>query len=249
MTARCPSDFALEAHLLTHGHADCSPHVEHCAHCQARLVRMEQEGSEFHRSVFPATIDKVLAARRQVRPFTARPALWLIPAAAIAASILLIVRTAGPGSDYVGLKGRAIELSVFAKDSGPVKSISDGALVAADAELRFKFRTERPCRLWVISVDSSGEVSRLYPAEGADGELAAGTTELPGGAFLDGKAGPERLFAICTPGGLSFDEVAKAARRTIQLGEPSVRGAKSITGLPSGTLQTTLLLEKRTNQR
>ncbi|HKD40886.1 MAG TPA: DUF4384 domain-containing protein [Myxococcaceae bacterium] len=248
MTARCPSDFALEAHLLTHGHADCSPHVEHCAHCQARLVRMEQEGSEFHRSVFPATIDKVLAARRQVRPFWARPALWL-PAAGIAASIFLIVRTAGPGSDYVGLKGRAIELSVFAKDSGPVKSISDGALVAADAELRFKFRTEQPCRLWVISVDSSGEVSRLYPAEGADGELAAGTTELPGGAFLDGKAGPERLFAICTAGGLSFDEVAKAARRTIQLGEPSVRAAKSITGLPSGTLQTTLLLEKRTNQR
>jgi hypothetical protein len=249
MTARCPSDFALEAHLLTHGHADCSAHVEHCEHCQARLSRMEQEGSEFHRSVFPATIDKVLAARRQSQPFRMRPALWLIPAAGIAVSILLIVRNAGPGSEYVGLKGGAIELSVFAKDSGPAKAVSDGALVAADAELRFKLRTERPCRLWVISVDSSGQVSRLFPAEGADNEPIAGIRELPGGAFLDGKAGPERFFAICSPGGLSFDEVSKAARRSIQLGEPSVRAAKSITGLPSGTLQTTLLLEKRTNQQ
>jgi hypothetical protein len=249
MTARCPSDFALEAHLLTHGHAECSGHVEHCEHCQTRLMRMEQEGKEFHTSVFPATIDKVLTARRPIRPFWARPAVWLLPAAGIAAAVLLIARNPSPGSGYVGLKGGAIELSVFAKDAGPVKAISDGALVSADAQLRFKFRTERSCRLWIISVDSSGQVSRLFPSEGADGERPAGTAELPGGASLDGQAGPERLYAICSPGGLSFNDLVQATRRAIPLGDSSVRAAKAIPGLPSGTLQTTLLLEKRPNQQ
>ncbi len=243
MTTRCPSDYALEAHLLTHGNAACSGHVRGCGSCQARLERMEQEGNKFNISVYPATIDKVLAARQRRKLLSLGMGLWLIPAAGIAVSALLITRA--PGTDYIGLKGSAVELLTFVNDSGGAKMLSDGAVVSANAELRFKFRTERPCRLWIVSLDGSGQVSQMFPADGTNGAPVSGTMELQGGAVLDGKQGLERLFAVCSPTGLSFDDIARAARKGIALGEPAVRREKSIPGLPSSTLQTTLLLEKR----
>jgi hypothetical protein len=127
--------------------------------------------------------------------------------------------------------------------------LPDGAVVSADARLRFKFRTDRQCRLWIISLDGSGQVSRLFPPEGTEGAPVFGTTDLQSEAVLDGKQGPERLFAICSPTALRFDDIAKAARGAIPLGDPAVRREKSIPGLPSDTLQTTLLLEKRRSSR
>ncbi len=249
MTAPCPSDYALEAYLLARGQAPSTVHIQQCEKCQARLARMEEERNEFNQSVYPATIDAVLA-RRGRRPWVwARPVLWLVPAAGLAASVLLIARNLQPQADYLGVKGGPVELSTFTNDTGTARALSDGATVASDAKLRFKFRTDRACWLWIISVDGSGEVSRVFPQAGTAGATVSGVLELAGGALLDGKSGPERLFAICGPRTLRFDEISQAARSTIPPGETSVRGQRAIGGLPPGTLQTTLLLEKSTPEQ
>jgi hypothetical protein len=210
---------------------------------------MEEEGNEFSKSVYPSTIDAVLARHGRNPRVWLRPALWLVPAAGLAASVLLIARNPHPQSDYTGTKGDPVELSTFTNDTGVARALSDGATVSANAKLRFKFRTALTCQLWIISVDGSGEVSRVFPEAGSAGATVSGALELAGGALLDGKSGPERLFAICSPGGLGFGQIAQAARAAIPPGEASVRRQKAIGGLPPGTLQTTLLLEKETPEQ
>lgn len=249
MTAPCPTDFALEAYLLARGHTPTSGHIQQCEHCQARLARMEEEGNEFRHSVYPATIDAVLARRARRSSPWLKPTLWLVPVVGLAASVLLIVRDPHPQADYIGVKGGSVELSTFTNDTGAARALSDGSTVSSNAKLRFKFRTDHACSLWIISVDASGEVSRVFPEAGSAGATVSGAQELAGGALLDGKSGPERLFAICGTGSLRFEEIAKAAHTAIPPGESSVRRRRTIGGLPPGTLQTTLLLEKGTPDR
>jgi hypothetical protein len=98
--------------------------------------------------------------------------------------------------------------------------------------------------LWLLSVDGAGQVTRLHPATGDAAPPPAGG-ELPGGAVLDGQAGPERLYAVCSAGPLAWQEVEGAARAAAGGGEERVRAGATLEGLPTGTTQTTLLLEKR----
>jgi len=56
MTARCPSDLALEEHLLEPASSHHAPHVAACKACRHRFQRSEEEGRKFRRYVYPATI-------------------------------------------------------------------------------------------------------------------------------------------------------------------------------------------------
>jgi hypothetical protein len=169
----------------------------------------------------------------------------MIPAMGVAMIVVVLVRPFGPAQDYVGVKGSPIELLAFVNTGGSVQALSEGAVVDPSSELRFKVRTKHSCHLWIVSVDVAGEVSRLFPAGGGDGAEVSGMTTIPGGAVLDGKTGPERLFAVCAPGPLPFQQIAQVTRAAIAPGEASVRRATMLTGLPPQTVQTTLLLEKR----
>jgi len=238
--SRCPSDLQLEDHLLHPEPSPIAPHVAGCAACGARLEEMRRLGDEFRREVYPATVDAVVDAARP------RPWRWLllVPAPALAVAVfafLLIPR--GPSDDYTGLKGGSLAVSVFAEAPRGARALADGEQVPAGAALRFQVRAATPCHLWLVSVDASGQVSRLYPPSGDAPVVAAGP--LPGGAVLDGRPGPERIFAVCSPRGLAFEEVERAARTAAAGGEEAVRGAIRLPGLPGDALQATLLLEKR----
>jgi len=242
VTRGCPSDLRLEAHLLDARASGLTAHLEGCAGCQARLHRMEAEGEHFRRFVFPATVDAVVDAARP-----ARRTSWFaafVPAAAVAGAGLLVFLSPAPPADYVGLKGDALGLTVFVGAPEGARAVADGASIPAASALRFQIRSSTPCRLWIVSVDAAGQVSRLYPPWGDEGAEVESARPLPGGAVLDGRPGPERVFAVCTAQPLSLHDLEAAGRAVASGGGDGVRRARQLDGLPDGALQASLLLEK-----
>lgn len=239
---RCPTELELEAYLLGAAGARLAPHVEGCARCRDQLEEMRRQGEEFRREVYPRTVDTVVA--RAGRRGAPRWLLVAVPLAA-AAAVLLYVRTAPP-PDYLGVKGGSLSLAltVFVHDGEAARAVADGQPVPAGAALRFEVRPAAACRLWIVSVDGAGQVSRLFPPSG-EAASVAGAGALPGGAVLDGRAGPERIYAVCTPGSLSLPAVERAARAAAAGGDRGVRAAGALDGLPREATQATVLLEKR----
>lgn len=247
MTARCPSELALEAHLLEPERSPLSAHLAGCARCAARLEQMRLEGDDFARYVFPATVDAVEAAAAR-RPWWRRPALVLpVPIVAALAAVLIFVGRSGPPEDYVGLKGGAegVGLALFASGPAGAAPVPDGGAVGAGAPLRFRVRAPADCHLWILSTDATGTISRLHPASGGQSQrVLAGEQDLPGGAILDGQVGPERVYALCTPQALPWP-AAEAAVRAASAPPASVRRPAPLSALPPGAAWTSTLLEKR----
>lgn len=232
---RHPSDLRLELHLLDPQRAQVGDHLDSCAACQGRLSRMKVEGDKFRQYVYPATLDALVKPRRS--RWWALSAL--VPVAAAAAALVLWARPAG---DYVGTKGPRLTLVPFLE--GP-REVADGATVPASAALRFRVSTTQGCRLWLFSIDGQGSVSRLYPQQGnAGAPIHGGQTTAPGGVRLDGKAGPERFFAVCGASDLQYDQVERAARAVAGRGLEAVRNTEALPGLPREAAQSSVLVEK-----
>lgn len=235
----CLDDVTLEkVSVAKEPEASAAAHLAGCSSCAARLARMRQENEAFRRFVFPATVD---AVTNSVAPPKWRLGLLVFAPLALAAALVIVVRTTGPADDYVGMKGKgALSLDVFTLDAtGAAVRLGETARVDAGAALRFQVRPSSPCYLWLVSTDAAGQVSRLYPSEG-EAVLVSQATTLPGGATLDGVAGPERLFAVCTPGPLPFEVVEQAARAS------STDAVRRLTRLDAIEGQASVLLEKVT---
>jgi hypothetical protein len=244
----CPSTLKLEALLLDRQHAPVhepvrtpvAGHVAGCEDCRERLLTMESQGQDFMRYVYPATVDALV-------PQPARRWTWagiLAPAAALAAAAVLLVAHRGPAPDYVGTKGVTIKLNVYAGLEAGARILSDRDQVPASAALRFRIQPARPCHLGIVSVDERGAVSRLFPSAGEVAPELEKVEVLPGGAILDGQPGPERIFAVCSTQPLAMRDVEAAVKVAAGTGAASVRALDAIPGLPAGTAQATLLLEK-----
>lgn len=248
MTAPCPSDLALEGYLLEGDRSPLAAHLERCPPCTARVARMEAEGQDFRRFVFPATVDAVQDAATRKR-FAFRWPLVLAPLGAAAAVVLaLVVGTGpapGPRDDYLGVKGGGMALAVYVNASEGAKAVADGAAVPASAALRFAVQPAEACWLWIVSVDAKGAISRLYPPEGAAPELRTAGA-IPGGAVLDGEPGPERIYAVCAPDQrTAWKDVQAAVQVSAAGGAERVRAARSLGGPLAQARQATVLLEKR----
>jgi hypothetical protein len=241
--SRCPSELELESYLLAPARSRVAGHVETCSRCAAQLAEMRRLGDEFRREVFPLTVDAVVE-RSVRRPWAPRWLLVLAPAVAAAAvaGVLLVPR---PPADYVGAKGGGLGFTVYVSDAGGTRAARDGEAVAARAPIRFQVKPAGACRLWVVSVDGTGAVSRLYPVAGEAVDVGASAETLPGGAVLDGRSGPERIFAVCAPVPLAWSDVARSAHAAAAGGDAAVRTASRLEGLPQGASQATVLLEKR----
>ncbi len=246
MTPRCPSDLALESYLLDPARSQVSAHVDGCPRCRERLQRMRSEGADFARNVFPLTVDAVEQAAARPRWWRWRALILPVPALAAVAAVLFLVSPTTPPDDYIGLKGGAKPLGLTLFTPGPrgIAPVVEGGTVSAGAAIRFRVRTLAGCHLWIVSLDGVGAVSRLYPASGDRGEwIPAGEHDLPGGAILDARAGPERVYALCTPHAFPRSSVESAVRASAAR-PASVRGAAPLSGLPQGAAWTSILLEK-----
>ena len=242
---RCASTLALETHLLDPQRSGIELHIESCVACRARLARMEREGEQFRRFVHPRTVDGVLTAHLSRRTGWRSWFVVLVPAGGIAAAAAaLLLVSPGPPADYLGSKGTPLAMRVWVGDLEGAREVADGGAVPVGSRLRFQVASGSPCRLWLVSVDARGDVSRLYPAQGeVAAELTGGAT-LPGGVALDDVAGPERLFAICSVKALPLESVERATRGAAVGGADALRRSARLEGLPAGTPQVTLLVEK-----
>ncbi len=237
-----PSELALEAFLLDRETSKVAPHLAGCERCRARVARMEREGEDFRRFVLPATLDAVLeknAPRRRKRW------LWLAGLAPVAAAAALIVslRPQQPPEGYVGDKG-GMALVAYLGVPGGAKMVRDGQAVHPSAALRFTVQPAGQCNLWVVSVDESAQISRIYPAQGDGGAPVSKQGALPGGAVLDGRSGLERFYAVCSPAPLRYEDLTKSVRTAVR-GAEDVRKGPGLPGLPKGARQVSLLVEKR----
>lgn len=242
--SHCASELALELHLHNPARSRVAQHLTACPGCRERLAQMEAEGEHFRRFIFPRTVDRIVAAWEGHR---SRWRTWmaaLLPAGAVAAAAALMLVAPVPPDDYVGAKGTPFSVQAWRATAEGARPVADGDRVPASSVLRFKVALGTPCHLWMVSVDGRGEVSRLYPAEGKEpAPLAGGANPLPGGVALDGVAGPERLYAVCSPEPLALSAVEGAARAAA--GEPgALQAGGPLRGLPAGTIQATLLVEK-----
>lgn len=242
---RCASAIALEAHLFDPARSTLGAHVEGCPACQAKLARMEREGEEFLRFVHPRTLDRLLSAREAPRSGWSRILGTLLPvgglAAAAAAMLLLSPR---PPADYLGAKGTPLSMQVWAGSAHGAREVADGDRVPASALLRLRVSSGRRCNLWLLSVDARGQVSRLFPAQGDAPAPVTGTTTLPGGVALDGEAGPERLYAVCSEDAVPLAQVERSIRGAVAGNPDALRLGPSLPGLPAGAAQATMLVEK-----
>ena len=242
MAPRCPSDLALERHLQDPATSPIRSHVAGCASCTARLAEMGRQAAAFHQFVYPDTVaavqDAAVAHRR-------RRLAWLVlaPALAAAAAVLLLVRPAVPPDD--GATG-GLGLTVLVQDGAGGRAVRSGEAVSAAAALRFRVQAATACRLWILSLDATGEFTRLYPGEGTGGAAVSGAVEIPGDTVLDGRAGPARIVAVCTPGPAKWRALAAQLKGGVAGGEAFVRARPNSGALPAGAQLASVLLEKRT---
>ena len=247
----CPSQLNLEEYLLDPKGASIGEHVEACARCGEQLAEMRRLTSVFERIVYPETAGAVLDSVER-RPwvrilmrYLAAPAL--VGAAATCALMLITGvgthRDVSPNDDYVGTKGASMGLTVFARTLDGSQALADGSQVRPGTALRFEVRAPgEACRLWLVSIDGLGHVSRLYPTTGTAMPHSGGP--LPGGVFLDDRTGPERFYAVCSREPLDYAVVERATHEVGAGGDCRVREAQVLGGLPRDAEQASLLLEK-----
>ncbi len=245
----CPSDLALEIFLLAPERFDAAEHLDQCAACSARLAQMRRDGDTFERDVYPSTIAAVVEAANVRSPTWPRLLRngWMTVAIPLAAAAALVVFFVGRERRPAGI--RDFPLAVYVEAPTGERAVGDGAEIAADAKLRFAVEPRSACCLWVLSVDATGDIARLYPPKGDTASeqvvLPPERQDLPTIAALNGQPGPARIFAVCTKSPVPWLVVKKAAAEKLGTGDEAVRKLRALDGLPAGSSQTTLLLEKR----
>jgi hypothetical protein len=160
-----------------------------------------------------------------------------LAAAAAVVAVLIVSRPSRPAP---------VALAVYVGAPGEVRSVESGGAVAANAALHFQVRPAPGCHLWILSLDARGQINRLYPPKGEQqgGAVVEQAGTIPGGAVLDGNRGPERIFAVCCPDPVEWKKIAERAASAFAGGAEGVRRAREIPGLPQGSTQATVLLEK-----
>jgi hypothetical protein len=255
MSPGCLTDLVLEEHLLSPEARPLPAHVDGCGLCRSRLAEMREQGAQFRMSVYPRTIDHVLEKGGR----TGSTFRWswavalssLVPVAALAVVFALRsthtifgeqTQTKGNLGSLSPATAKDLPFTVFVGTPEGGRRVSDGSVVPPDAQLRF--RVDPPSRCWfsVVSIDAAGQVSQLYPE--APTGIEVPRASLPGGAILDGRAGPERLFALCSAKPLSVPEVQAEVRERLPASGASVRDMSRLAGVPADVLQGTLLIEK-----
>jgi hypothetical protein len=207
-------------------------HAAGCAECRARLRALDDEQHRFEDAIsfdrFEAGVARAAreAARRAapaMRPARRRwwhlpSAIWLVPAAGMAAALALMV-TFSSGvrqAPQNRIKGGAGMLVRIAGHDGQRTARIDGAETLAPGErLRIGYQAGEHRYLLALSIDDRGEVTALYPESGASLPVVEGgataTRFLPDSIELTGK-GAERIVVVLSDAPLAVDAAKRAAR-------------------------------------
>lgn len=198
-----------------------SEHPASCAECRARLDALEREERDFLSSTNIAADSAAILARLENAERAPRLKRWMfaVPALALTA-ILALTLFPKPNADpeTTRIKGGAIDLEMFVKDAQGIHPADDGARLREGDAIQFRYRAGGRRFVFVASVAADGTVSPLYPdAEQSSIPVSpSGTHVLEGSIILDDSRGPERFFAFFSDEPISFDEVQRALKSSIQ---------------------------------
>jgi hypothetical protein len=111
-------------------------------------------------------------------------------------------------------KGSA-QLEMFVKDEAGVRKGNDGMILRSGDQIQFRYRAVGRRYLFVVSVDSRGVISPLYPdTRSASIEVRPdGLHTLEGSVILDDAVGPERIFAVFSDEPVSYGKIEEAVAK------------------------------------
>lgn len=194
-------------------------HLATCPRCQARAQELEAAAARFEQIRAPAW--QAIEARAS-RPGLRDLMRWLVPLAAAAAAVLVMV--AAPWDRGPRIKGGPI-LQVFALHQGQTRELRTGEKLVPGDRIRFAADGAGTTHLLVLSLDGRGKATVFVPFEGARSlPLAEGRQALPDSVELDDAPGPERLFAF-----FSHEPLEAAPLRAALEKQPQVDPAPGVT--------------------
>ncbi|HTB58341.1 MAG TPA: ACP synthase [Polyangia bacterium] len=201
-------------------------HAAACAECKARIRALDDEQRRFEAAIsfdrFAAGVER--AARGAPAAVRRRPPIrsWMVvPTLAMAAAVAVVVTFRGPSTrvhppGYDGIKGGAGMIVRVAGAAGQRTARVDAVEALSPGErLRIGYQTGGHRYLLSLSIDEHGEVTPLYPEEGASLTVPAGvpsaTHFLPDSLELTG-TGLERIIVLLSDQPVDMQAARQAAR-------------------------------------
>jgi hypothetical protein len=204
-------------------------HVASCPECRARLRAVEDEQRRFEANIsfdrFAAGVERASRAPAHAR----RPAnrAWIYSAVAMAAGVAIVMVVRAPSDSRIPfgissidsinrIKGGAGMTVRVAGPSGQRTAVVDAPEpLTAGERLRIGYQSGGHKYLLSLSIDEHGEVTALYPEQGASLPVPEGapsvTRYLPDSLELTG-AGLERIFVVLSDAPVDLDSARRAAR-------------------------------------
>jgi hypothetical protein len=201
-------------------------HAASCADCKARIRALDDEQRRFEAAIsfdrFAAGVERAARGRSAIsRRRTPIRGWMLVPTLAMAAAIAVVVTFHGPSSrfhppGYDGIKGGAGMIARVAGVAGQRTARVDATEpLSAGERLRIGYQSGGHRYLLSLSIDEHGEVTPLYPEEGASLTLPAGipsaTHFLPDSIELTG-TGLERIIVVLSDQPVDVQVARQAAR-------------------------------------
>ena len=216
-----------------------------------RLTSLDQSDQDLRREQFPEQlaegIRQRIGARKTARPAAMRTAYWALPAALVAATLLVTVvvprMASAPDSDRERIKGLVPALTLYRQTAAGSETLADGAIAHTGDVIRVGYRAAGRTHGIILSVDGQGTVTMHLPSDGdRAAPLARGSTVLLDHAYeLDDAPLWERFYFVTGETPFSVAPVLDAARRAAtNPGHPSTARL----ALPAGLDQSAFSLQK-----
>ena len=205
-------------------------HASTCAECKARIRALDDEQRRFEAAIsfdrFAAGVERAARGTSAVPRRRARIRSWMVvPTLAMAAAVAVVVTFRGPlhgpstrvhPPGYDGIKGGAGMIVRVAGAAGQRTARVDASEpLLAGERLRIGYQTGGHRYLLSLSIDEHGEVTPLYPEQGASLTVPAGlsnaTRFLPDSLELTG-AGLERIIVVLSDQPVDMAVARQAAR-------------------------------------
>ena len=206
-------------------------HVAVCPECRARLRALDDEQRRFESDIsfdrFAAGVERASRAPARARRPAARA--WIASAVAMAACVAIVMTVRQPAGSRVPIGvssidrergdrvkgGAGMTVRVAGAAGQRTAAVEAAEPLAAGERLRIGYQSGGHRYLLSLSIDDHGEVTPLYPEQGASLPVPGGapsvTRYLPDSVELTG-GGLERIFVVLSDAPIDVAEARRAAK-------------------------------------
>jgi hypothetical protein len=219
----CASDLVLDRWLAGELGPDeverVERHIVQCARCAARNEAVRASKAALPPELPDAIVAKAKASEHHPHVATVHPlrrwAPQLATALAMAAALVLFVRTREPAPDPIGVGERTKggpRIAFHVRQGGGIRAGATGDRLSPGDQVQFSYSARDRAYLAIVSLDGGGHASVYYPSDDSDraAPIEPGVdVTLPQSTVLDETLGPEKVFALFCERAVSLAEVRK----------------------------------------